>query len=61
MSSELIIDSGLGFCEALSMIRKLGGSDPLTVILPTEGVRRGQAAVLILDQPEAEQVLAAFR
>lgn len=61
MSSELIVDSGLGFWEALSLIRKLGGSDPLTVVLPTEGARRGQAAVLVLDQPEAEQVLAAFR
>jgi LCP family protein required for cell wall assembly len=61
MSSELIVDDGLGFLEALSLVRKLGGSDPLTVVLPTEGARRGQAAVLILDQPEAEQVLAAFR
>ena len=61
MSSELIVDSGLGFWEATTMVRKLGGSDPLTVVLPTEGARRGQAAVLVLDQPEAEQVLAAFR
>jgi LCP family protein required for cell wall assembly len=61
MSSELIVDSGLGFWEATTMVRKLGGSDPLTVVLPTEGARRGQAAVLVLDQPAAEQVLAAFR
>ena len=61
MSSELIVDSGLGFWEATTMVRKLGGSEPLTVVLPTEGARRGQAAVLVLDQPEAEQVLAAFR
>ena len=61
MSDELIVDSGLGFPEALALVRKLGSSDPLTVVLPTEGVRRGQAAVLVLDQPEAEQVLAAFR
>ncbi len=61
MSDELIVDSGLGFTEALALVRKLGSSDPLTVVLPTEGVRRGQAAVLVLDQPEAEQVLAAFR
>jgi anionic cell wall polymer biosynthesis LytR-Cps2A-Psr (LCP) family protein len=61
MSSELIVDSGLGFWDAFSLIRKLGSSDPLTVVLPTEGARRGQAAVLVLDQPEAEQVLAAFR
>jgi LCP family protein required for cell wall assembly len=61
MSAELIVDSGLGFWEAVSLLRKLGGSDPLTVVLPTEGARRGQALVLVLDQPEAEQVLAAFR
>jgi LCP family protein required for cell wall assembly len=61
MSAELIVDSGLGFWEALTLVRRLGGSDPLSVVLPTEGVRRGNAAVLVLAQPEAEQVLAAFR
>ena len=61
MSAELIVDSGLGFWEALTLVRRLGGSDPLSVVLPTEGVRRGDAAVLVLAQPEAEQVLAAFR
>ena len=45
MSSELIIDSGLGFGEAISFVRKLGSSDPATVILPIEGVRKGDAAV----------------
>jgi LCP family protein required for cell wall assembly len=61
MSAELIVDSGLGFWEALTLVRRLGGSDPLSVVLPTEGVRRGDAAVLVLAEPEAEQVLAAFR
>jgi LCP family protein required for cell wall assembly len=61
MSSELIIDSGLGFGEAISFVRKLGSGDPLTVILPTEGVRKGDAAVLELVEPDAQVVLAGFR
>lgn len=61
MSSELIIDSGLGFGEAVSFVRKLGSSDPATVMLPTEGVRKGKAAVLVLVEPEAQVVLQEFR
>ncbi len=61
MSSELIIDSGLGMGEAFSLVRKLGGSDPTTVVLPVEGVRRGDAAVLVLVEPDAELVLDQFR
>ncbi|MSX01227.1 MAG: hypothetical protein F2809_09800, partial [Actinobacteria bacterium] len=61
MSSELIIDSGLGFGEAISFVRKLGSSDPATVVLPTEGVRKGKAAVLVLVEPEAQVVLQEFR
>ena len=61
MSSELIIDSDLGFSEALKFVRKLGSSDPATVVLPTEGVRKGKAAVLVLLEPEAQVVLQGFR
>jgi LCP family protein required for cell wall assembly len=61
MSSELIIDSGLGFGEALGLVRKLGGSSPETVILPTEGARRGDAAVLVLVEPDAQATLEQFR
>ena len=61
MSSELIIDSDLGFSEALRFVRKLGSSDPATVVLPTEGVRKGKAAVLVLLEPEAQVVLQGFR
>lgn len=61
VSSELVIDSGLGMRDACSLVRKLGGSDPLTVVLPTKGVRKGDAAVLVLDEPEAQAVLSAFR
>ncbi len=61
MSSELIVDSGLGMGGALSLVRALGGSDPATVVLPVEGVRKGQAAVLVLAEPEAQAVLDGFR
>lgn len=61
MSSELIIDSGLGFGEALSLVRRLGSSEMVTVILPTEGVRKGDAAVLELVEPDADTVLQQFR
>ncbi|MEX0767307.1 MAG: LCP family protein [Microthrixaceae bacterium] len=61
VSSELIIDSDLGFGEALRFIRQLGSSDPQTVVLPTEGVRKGRAAVLVLAEPEAQEVLNQFR
>ena len=61
MSSELIIDSGLGFGEAISFVRRLGSSDPATIILPTEGVRKGDAAVLQLVEPDAQVVLEGFR
>lgn len=60
MSSELVVDSGLGFGETVSLVRKLGGGEPLTVVLPTEGARRGSASVLVLDEPEAGEVLGAF-
>ena len=61
MSDELVVDSGLGFWEATSLVRKMGGGSPLTVVLPTEGARRGDALVLVLDEPEAQEVLDAFR
>ncbi len=61
MSSELIVDSGLGFTEALSLVRRLGGSSPETIVLPTEGARRGSAAVLVLVEPDAQTVLDGFR
>ena len=61
MSSELIVDSGLGFTEALSLVRRLGGSSPETIVLPTEAARRGSAAVLVLVEPDAQTVLDGFR
>ncbi len=61
MSSELIVDSGLGFFEALGLVRSLGGAEPETLLLPVQGVRRGSAAVLVTVEPDAQTVLAEFR
>lgn len=61
MASELVVDSNLGFFEAMSLVRRLGGGEPMTVVLPTEGVRRGSAAVLILSEPAAQEILEGFR
>lgn len=61
MSKGLTIDSGLGFMDALSLARRLGGSTPESVVLPTEGARIGGASVLLLKEQEAEPVLQRFR
>lgn len=61
VSSELIVDSGLGFFEALGLVRSLGGAEPETLLLPVQGVRRGSAAVLVTVEPDAQTVLAEFR
>jgi anionic cell wall polymer biosynthesis LytR-Cps2A-Psr (LCP) family protein len=61
MSSQLVVDTGLGFMDALGLVRKLGSSDPETVVLPVEGVRRGEAAVVVTVEPDAQAVLDRFR
>jgi len=61
MSSELVVDSGMGFFDALGLVRRLGSSDPETVLLPVEGVRRGGAAVLVTVEPDAQAALDQFR
>jgi LCP family protein required for cell wall assembly len=61
MSEGLVIDDSLGAPDLFSLARKLGGSDPETVVLPTEGARRGGASVLVLVEPQAQEVLAGFR
>jgi LCP family protein required for cell wall assembly len=61
MSSELVVDTGLGFFDALGLVRKLGSSEPETLVLPVEGVRRGQAAVVVTVEPDAQAVLSRFR
>jgi anionic cell wall polymer biosynthesis LytR-Cps2A-Psr (LCP) family protein len=61
LSSELVVDTGLGFTDAVSLVRRLGASSPDTVVLPTEGERIGGNAVLVLVEPDAQAVLDGFR
>ncbi len=61
VSGELKIDSGLGFMESVSFVRKLGASSPETVLLPVKGARKGKAAVVLLDEPGAQEALSRFR
>lgn len=61
MSGGLVVDDTMGMGDLFSLARKLGGSSPETVVLPTQPARRGSAAVLVLDEPEAQAVLATFR
>ncbi len=61
LSGGLTVDSSLGFFEALDFARRLGGSTPETLVLPTRGARIGGASVLLLDEDEAQPVLDRFR
>jgi LCP family protein required for cell wall assembly len=61
LSGGLTVDSSLGFFEALGFARRLGGSTPETLVLPTRGARIGGASVLLLDEDEAQPVLDRFR
>jgi LCP family protein required for cell wall assembly len=61
LSSGLIIDDSLGLFDLVGLARKLGGTQPLTVVLPTKPTRKNGAAVLVLDQPKADAVLAGFK
>ena len=61
LSSGLVLDDSLGLFDLIGLARSLSGTEPTTVVLPTEGARKGGAAVLVLDQPAADEVLAGFR
>lgn len=61
MSEGLHVDDQMTMLDMFRLARRLGGSDPATVILPTKPARKGQAAVLLLQEPEAMGVLAGFR
>ncbi|MFZ4519033.1 MAG: LCP family protein [Microthrixaceae bacterium] len=61
MSSGLTIDSTLGAMDLFSLGRRLGATAPATVELPTRPATIGGAAVLLLKEPDAQQVLAGFR
>jgi LCP family protein required for cell wall assembly len=61
MSNQLTVDSDLGMLDAFGLVRRLRTSDPESLVLPTTGVRRGGAAVLVTVEPDAQTVLDRFR
>ncbi|HEX7097492.1 MAG TPA: hypothetical protein VF183_16530, partial [Acidimicrobiales bacterium] len=62
IASNLRVDDTIGFFDALGLARKLSGLNPQTIELPTNPIRTsGGAAVLVLEQPAAEESLAFFR
>jgi LCP family protein required for cell wall assembly len=61
LSKGLIIDDSLGLFDLFGLARKLGGSSPESVVLPTKPARKSGAEVLLLADPEAQAVLARFR
>jgi LCP family protein required for cell wall assembly len=61
LADGLVVDDTMGTWDMIGLGRRLGGTAPDTVVLPTTPTRKGQAAVLVLDEPEAQRVLAYFR
>ena len=61
LSSGLVIDDSTGLFDLIGLARKLSGTQPTTVVLPTKPARKNGAAVLLLAQPGADAVLAGFR
>jgi LCP family protein required for cell wall assembly len=60
MSKGLTIDDETGFTDLVGLARDVSAQRPETVLLPTKPARKGGAAVLVLAQPEADEVLATF-
>ena len=61
LSGGLVLDDSIGLFDLIGLARTLNGSEPATVLLPTKGARKGGAAVLVLQEPGADAVLAEFR
>jgi LCP family protein required for cell wall assembly len=61
LADGLIVDDTMGMGQMVGLARRLGGAAPDTVVLPTTPTRKGRAAVLVLDEPGAQRVLAFFR
>lgn len=61
LSSGLVLDDSIGLFDLIGLARKLSGSQPTTVVLPTRAARKGGAAVLLMSEPSADAVLAGFR
>lgn len=61
LSSGLVLDDSIGAFDLFDLARRLSATDPESVLLPTKGARKSGASVLVLDEPEAERVLATLR
>lgn len=64
LARHMTVDVALAnssLAELAFSMREIGGSDIETATLPTTGGRLGDASVQIMDQPEANGILAAFR
>jgi LCP family protein required for cell wall assembly len=61
LSSGLIMDDSISMFDLFGLARKLSGGTPLTVVLPTRPTTIDGAQVLLLQQPQADTVLAAFQ
>ncbi len=55
------VDTEFGMGDAWTLVRRLGGTSPESVILPTKPANKGGAAVLLLDEPAATPVLEQFK
>ncbi|MFM7067941.1 MAG: LCP family protein [Actinomycetes bacterium] len=61
LADGVVIDDRVSMLGVLGLARKLSGTEPTTVVLPTRPARLGGAQVLVLDHPAADQRLSAFR
>lgn len=61
LSSGLVLDDSTGVFDLFGLARRLSGTQPATVVLPTRPARKGAAEVLLLVQPGADAALAQFR
>lgn len=62
LGENVVVDSSMSFFDALGMARKLSGLSPETLVLPTTPhTTTGGAAVLLLNEDEADPILGRFR
>ncbi len=54
------VDQELGLSDLFSLARRLSGSTPETVVLPTRGANKGGASVLELEMPQALEAVQRF-
>jgi LCP family protein required for cell wall assembly len=55
------VDTALGVGDMWNLARRLSGTEPESLVLPTAPARKGKAAVLVLKEAEAAPILARFQ